>query len=93
MIQYWHYDDPIKYLILLTDHNSVHLVMRHIDAVTYDHQANQVAPNKHAKVVAFWGLRRLRARLKTCCPAIHYVGIRRGSDGTNHIFALQEMFL
>jgi len=68
VIKYWHYDDPIKYLILLKDRNSVHSVMRHIDAVTHDHQANQLAPNKHAKVGAFWGLRRLRARLKTCYP-------------------------
>ncbi len=68
VLKYCQYDDYFKYLILLKHRNSVHSVMRHIDAVTHDHQANQVAPNKHAKVGAFWGLRRLRARLKTCCP-------------------------
>jgi hypothetical protein len=62
VLKYCQYDDYFKYLILLKHRNSVHSVMRHIDAVTYDHQANQVAPNKHAKVGAFWGLRRLRAR-------------------------------
>jgi hypothetical protein len=66
--------------------------MRHIDAVTHDHQANQVAPNKNAKVGAFWGLHRLRAPLKTCCSVFttyQYVG----SDWTNNIFVLQEMCL
>ena len=47
VLKYCQYDDSNKYLILLKHRNSVHSVMRHIDAVTHDHQANQVAPNKH----------------------------------------------